>query len=406
MARRKTIPVEEVNEMLREQQETLLAPVPITTDEEEVADNLERMLNTIAGDQGQGLVLYLYRAGEKNKALAKEFLKLYPTDIKQSELVTDIQDEFGAGDYVLISKHEKTNKIHSKGIISIGESRHRKTPEPAQPVSTMQIDHHLQRLTGMAEKRLILDKMEEIAEGKGKQGESGMTSIFAMLMKSTMETNTLLMKMLLEGKNEQPRTSMQELKDAIIFAKNMMEGKMPEEGETGLAGIVEKVLPVFVDMLDERKAQRQGVPVPGAPPGARVLPPGAVPPPPPGAGIPPPPPPGPPGERPLPVAVPEGMEHNPQTIATRRVLDEIRFCIKQPTSDDLFQHIVDYTENYLPGSLEEVGAMTTAQYLEFVKQLMPDCFPAHEGFFMGLHGYAVALLAEQQTGGEEKEDGA
>lgn len=355
------------------------APVPVLetpedaflvqpTEEEAEADRVHDLLTSIAGEQGRGLILYCFRAAEKNKSRPNEFLKIYPTDIVEPDLLMDLQENFGEGNYVFLSKYPN-GQIHKKGLVSVGASKEHKPPSSPPPAGAIQYDKHLERLTATAEKRLVLDKLEQIAEGKDRAGGSEATSIMALVMKMTMETNNTLMRILLErDKQPVPKTPVSEMMDIFKMGLNMGQGKPLDDSEESLTDSVLKALPSIVEMLKGSQAARRPVA--------------------PGRGLPPPPPPAPAVSGPAP---PEAIG----ATAMGRIIGEIAFCLEQPETSRIYSHIAEYTENYLPGSIDEILAQSEDEYVSFVLKLHP-AFPSRESFFRNLYRFVKAEYGEPE----------
>lgn len=335
----------------------LVQPSP----EEEEADRVFDLLSSVAGEQGRGLTLFCYRAAEKNRAWPNEFLKIYPTDTSEPDLLGDIQEEFGAGNYVLLAKYADS-KIFKKALISIGARKERKETIIPQ-AQGIPYDKVLERLTASTEKRLVLDKLEQMAEGKKESGGGNeMIGVLSIIMKGMMDQQNTLMTLLMSKKEE--KTSVSEIVEIAKLVKGLTEGKLPEDSDSSLTDKIVDALPGILAAFG-KKAQ-----VPDAASARPALPP------PPGPGS---------SGGSAPTVIPPV---NTMQMAFNRVLDEIRFALTRPETDQLYGHLLDYTENYMPGSIGEMLNQSEDDYVKWIMQFDPS-FANREQFFRNVYKFAV-----------------
>lgn len=354
--------------------------VPLIDPEQEVymlpetdegGDKIHSILESMGGRKKDELVLYLYRAHEKNPTRPHAFLKTYPPEGLDREMILqDIQESYGGGNYILQTMDRATNKVEMRICVTIEETRGAKRGQPDTVVPT--VDHSMNRLSSMIEKRVVLDKLESMAEGKG-----GETAMLAVVLKGMMENNALLLQMVMDRPREStPARSgtLSELMEAVKLGKMLSEGKLPDEGT--LTDKLIEALPAFLDALAQRGQARGVMPAPAAPlhvhPGPQ-LPPGATPPPPPPA-------------------------PSPAHIGMERIMNEINFCLNQVENGKLYDHLINYIENYMPGSIDEVLGQTEDAFLAFVYSLNPE-YKAREPFFRNLYKYVHTNFSEPEPDG-------
>ena len=200
-----------------------------------------------------------------------------------------------------------------------------------------------------------------------------MVKLFIAMQTNQTELMKLLLPMLMQKKEE--RSTFTDLRDMAKFLQDYKDGKIDEGGETSLTDAIVRSLPDLAAAF----ARRGGPPVSPVPPGAAV------------PKLPAPPPPG------GPSAPPGNAPPNPMAVSFNRVLEEIRFCLTRTETEQVYEHLLNYVENYMPGSIEEMVNQSEDAYVAWVMQFDPS-FPARESFFRNVHKYA--LKTSQPEGGE------
>jgi hypothetical protein len=74
-----------------------------------------------------------------------------------------------------------------------------------------------------------------------------------------------------------------------------------------------------------------------------------------------------------------------------------------PETEKLYGHLIDYTENYMPGSIDEMFAQTEDAYVTFIMQF-DSTFKERESFFRNLYKYALKEYGEETTKPEGEEN--
>lgn len=368
-----------IEEIEREEQERererLDAVQPGSAEIIDVEKNqIELMMDSIAGVTDGEVVYWLHRASEKNKMLHGNFLMRYPKETPLIDIVEQARDKYHGGDFVLLAK--KDGVLFRKAAFTCeraAEPEVRMEKAPEDPFN---------RLSSSLEKALIIDRTSNLmrrvdrGDNDGKSSDP-MIALMTIMMNGMRDQNTMLQKMLLERREAPEKTESSSLLEAIKLGSALSGGKLPiEEGEGGLVESLKSLVPYIPQVLSLLTG-RKGAPPPGAAVGPKPLPlpahPSAA---------------APTAETPTSPAPPV---QDARAVIMARVLDEIKFVLSLSPSPKAYEHVVEYIETYAPDILQQAELTTPELFSAYVVTLDPS-FIGREDFFIALHKHYMAGL--------------
>ena len=333
--------------------------VTLNPDAAEEYDRVYDLLQSIAGNTEGNITLFLYESKPGNKTFAGPLVRDYTPDTDIKTIYSDIQNEFGGGDYVLVAR--QGNKILHRAYLS-AKSTKTKEETGGQTANSKMIDESFGRIASAVEKSVLLDKVQAITAGPRKEEKSDNT--MADILTALIQQNSDMMKLLLTQRNNPPDSGIDVIEKAIKIIKiggDFAAGREPGGEEDSLIGLAKAFAPALTSIIQNAPPGRVAAPVsPGLRPAARMLPkaPGKAPIPPPAALN------GPDSGNPPPPSVAE--------VVQTRIVNEINFMMLQPVSEKVFEHIEAYVDIYAPALLDELSNLDEENFLSQVVTLHPN----------------------------------
>lgn len=351
-------------------------------DELQQEDRVLSLLQSISGSGSTDIVLHLHRAQEKNPAQARAFIREYPSDTPIQQIYRDAQEHFEGGNFVLIARDHA--RIVGKAPFSVEKDPMYAKPtiQPPAAVEAASVSEAMSRVASAVEKRVLLDKVGEIASGGPARG--GESAGLSAILSAMIQQQTRIFEIMMLQKQESPKSNTKEILDVLKMGLDIGQGRDIGDSDDSLTSIIGKALPVLGNIV-------QNLPRPASRPAGRpsmrpAVPAGTAP-----AALPAPPP-------PPPSAVPS----DPTVIARTRVIEEIRYCLRQPPSEKLFVHVGDYVDMHLPGVLDQLLGLDEDTFVSQVATFHPE-FVKCPDWFRAF--YRVMLSVMEQEGAEEEGDG-
>ncbi len=336
----------------------------------EEEERISLFMSQLKGAEGEDLKLLLHRSHIKNPAIFGAYIKQYPKETEFIDIQEEARDKYGGGNFVLLLK--RGNRIVTKTHFSTVEPEKENIPDKPKELNMAEV---MGKLTQSVESGVILQRAQELLNPKSStENKDGMTAIILAMMQQQTQMFTLLMQ-----KKEIPQEPKMDVVEILKIGMNMALGKSPDaEEDNSILGMLKPILPDLVKIIPSILATRGtggSVPVnavrPNLPVRPAIAPAPAVP------------------IVEFPPALPPGFV---------RIVEEVKYYINSDVTEPIVIHLMDYMDNHMPGSVDELLSYPEEQYLGYVLNMNQE-FKDKTEWFKKFRDFALELNKQNKEEG-------